>query len=99
MVGPFIFFRPYGPAVLPPEQPINVRPHPHIGLSTLTWLFEGTIMHRDSLGYAQEIKPGEVNWMTAGSGIVHSERNARTARRAIQPAVRTADLDGVAQGA
>ena len=74
MVGPFIFFDHMGPAVLPPEQPINVRPHPHIGLSTLTWLFEGTIMHRDSLGYAQEITPGEVNWMTAGKGIVHSER-------------------------
>lgn len=75
MVGPFVFFDHMGPATLPPEQPIDVRPHPHIGLSTLTWLFEGTIMHRDSLGYAQEILPGEVNWMTAGSGIVHSERS------------------------
>lgn len=75
MVGPFVFFDHMGPASLPPERPINVRPHPHIGLSTLTWLFEGTIMHRDSLGYAQEIVPGEVNWMTAGSGIVHSERS------------------------
>ena len=75
MVGPFIFFDQIGPAILPAEQPVNVRPHPHIGLSTLTWLFEGTIMHRDSLGFAQEIKPGEVNWMTAGSGIVHSERS------------------------
>lgn len=75
MVGPFIFFDQMGPAVLPPERPVNVRPHPHIGLSTLTWLFEGAIMHRDSLGHAQEIKPGEVNWMTAGSGIVHSERS------------------------
>jgi hypothetical protein len=75
MVGPFVFFDQMGPAVLPAGQPVNVRPHPHIGLATLTWLFEGTIMHRDSLGYAQEIKPGEVNWMTAGSGIVHSERS------------------------
>lgn len=74
MVGPFIFFDHMGPALLPPERPVDVRPHPHIGLSTLTWLFEGTIMHRDSLGHAQEIRPGEVNWMTAGSGIVHSER-------------------------
>lgn len=74
MVGPFIFFDQMGPSVLPPEAPVNVRPHPHIGLSTLTWMFDGVIMHRDSLGYAQEIKPGEINWMTAGSGIVHSER-------------------------
>ena len=74
-VGPFVFFDHFGPAELPPEQPINVRPHPHIGLSTLTWLFDGAMMHRDSLGYQQEILPGEVNWMTAGSGIVHSERS------------------------
>lgn len=57
MVGPFIFFDPMGPATLPPENPINVRPHPHIGLATITWLVEGSIMHRDSLGYAQEIQP------------------------------------------
>ena len=74
MVGPFIFFDHMGPATLGPDNPINVRPHPHIGLSTLTWLFEGEIMHRDSLGFTQKIKAGEVNWMTAGSGIVHSER-------------------------
>lgn len=74
MVGPFILFDHFGPATLPKDQPINIRPHPHIGLATLTWLFEGSIMHRDSLGSAQEIHPGEVNWMTAGSGIVHSER-------------------------
>ena len=74
MVGPFVFFDHMGPATLGPDQPINVRPHPHIGLSTLTWLFEGSIMHRDSLGIAQEIQPGEFNSMTAGSGIVHSER-------------------------
>ncbi len=74
MVGPFIFFDQMGPATLAADSPINVRPHPHIGLATLTWLIEGAIMHRDSLGYAQDIRPGEVNWMTAGAGIVHSER-------------------------
>ncbi|WOF75352.1 pirin family protein [Parvibaculaceae bacterium PLY_AMNH_Bact1] len=73
-VGPFVFFDQMGPAVFPVGEGISVRPHPHIGLSTLTWLFEGEIMHRDSLGYVQAIRPGEVNWMTAGSGIVHSER-------------------------
>lgn len=73
-VGPFIFFDQMGPAVFGEGEGIDVRPHPHIGLSTLTWLVEGEIMHRDSLGYAQPIRPGEVNWMTAGNGIVHSER-------------------------
>ena len=75
MVGPFIFLDHMGPAEFAPgDEAINVRPHPHIGLSTLTYLFEGEIMHRDSLGYTQAIRPGEVNWMTAGSGITHSER-------------------------
>ena len=75
MVGPFIFLDQMGPAEFAPgTDAINVRPHPHIGLSTLTYLFEGEILHRDSLGYTQPIRPGEVNWMTAGSGIVHSER-------------------------
>ena len=75
MVGPFIFLDHMGPAEFAPgSDAINVRPHPHIGLSTLTYLFEGEIMHRDSLGYTQAIRPGEVNWMTAGKGIVHSER-------------------------
>jgi len=75
MVGPFIFLDQMGPAEFAPgSDAINVRPHPHIGLSTLTYLFEGEIMHRDNLGYTQAIRPGEVNWMTAGSGIVHSER-------------------------
>lgn len=75
MVGPFVFLDQMGPAEFAPgSDAINVRPHPHIGLSTLTYLFEGEIMHRDSLGYTQPIIPGEVNWMTAGSGIVHSER-------------------------
>jgi len=73
-VGPFIFFDQMGPATLEGDTMLDVRPHPHIGLATLTWMLEGAIMHRDSLGYAQEIKPGEVNLMTAGHGIVHSER-------------------------
>ncbi len=73
-VGPFIFLDHMGPATLAPGVAFDVRPHPHIGLSTLTWLFEGAIMHRDSLGEVQRIEPGEVNWMTSGHGIVHSER-------------------------
>ncbi|MCA3555825.1 pirin family protein [Aestuariivirga sp.] len=76
MVGPFIFFDQMGPALMRPGQGIDVRPHPHIGLATVTWLFDGSIYHRDSLGSAQPISPGELNWMTAGSGIVHSERTA-----------------------
>ena len=75
MVGPFIFLDHMGPAIMhAPNDHMDVRPHPHIGLSTLTYLFEGKILHRDSLGYVQVIEPGEVNWMTAGKGIAHSER-------------------------
>ncbi len=74
MVGPFIFWDQMGPASFPIGGGVNVRPHPHIGLATLTYLFDGEIYHRDSLGTAQPIKPGEVNLMTAGRGIVHSER-------------------------
>ena len=74
MVGPFIFLDHMGPAEFQPGTGIDVRPHPHIGLATVTYLFEGEIFHRDNLGSAQPIRPGEVNWMTAGSGIVHSER-------------------------
>src|ERR1700760_947657 len=73
-IGPFVFFDHMGPAVLSGERALDVRPHPHIGLATVTYLFEGEIMHRDSLGSVQPIRPGAVNWMTAGSGIVHSER-------------------------
>ena len=73
-VGPFIFFDHMGPAEFPPGAGVNVRAHPHIGLATITYLFEGEILHRDSLGYVQAIRPGEVNWMTAGRGIVHSEK-------------------------
>ena len=74
MVGPFVFFDHMGPAVFPPGKGIAVRPHPHIGLATITYLFEGQIMHRDNLGYEQAIEAGAVNLMTAGRGIVHSER-------------------------
>jgi redox-sensitive bicupin YhaK (pirin superfamily) len=76
MVGPFIFFDHMGPVSFPPGIPrtVDVRPHPHIGLATVTYLFEGEIMHRDSVGSEQPIRPGEVNWMIAGRGIAHSER-------------------------
>jgi len=74
MIGPFIFFDHLGPAVFDPGKGVDVRPHPHIGLATVTYLFEGELVHRDSLGFVQTIRPGDVNWMTAGSGITHSER-------------------------
>ena len=80
MVGPFVFLDEFGPTVLPAGEGIDVRPHPHIGLSTLTYLFEGDMMHRDSLGIEQAIRPGAANWMTAGRGIVHSERSGAEAR-------------------
>jgi len=85
MVGPFIFFDHFGPAEFHAGQGIDVRPHPHIGLATVTFLFDGEIMHRDSLGTAAAIRPGEVNWMTAGRGIVHSERTAPDHRREGEP--------------
>lgn len=84
MVGPFIFFDQMGPAEFITNQGIDVRPHPHINLSTLTYLFEGEIMHRDSLGTEQAIKPGAVNWMRAGRGIVHSERTRDELRQSGQ---------------
>lgn len=74
MIGPFIFFDVMGPAKFPPGAGIDVRPHPHIGLATVTYLFDGEIRHRDSLGFDQIIRPGDVNWMIAGRGIAHSER-------------------------
>ena len=80
MVGPFIFFDEMGPATFKPGAGIDVRPHPHIGLATVTYLFEGEMRHRDSLGCDQVIRPGDVNWMTAGRGIVHSERTDDDAR-------------------
>jgi redox-sensitive bicupin YhaK (pirin superfamily) len=82
MVGPFIFFDAMGPVVFEAGAGIDVRPHPHIGLATVTYLFEGEILHRDSLGSVQPIVPGDVNWMTAGRGIVHSERSDPRKRRA-----------------
>jgi redox-sensitive bicupin YhaK (pirin superfamily) len=82
MVGPFVFFDHIGPASFEPNFPrsADVRPHPHIGLATVTYLFEGEMTHRDSLGFTQDIRPGEVNWMTAGRGITHSERFERLRR-------------------
>ena len=74
MIGPFIFFDHFGPIAFAPGEGADVRPHPHIGLATVTYLFEGEMIHRDSLGSVQTIEPGAVNWMTAGCGIVHSER-------------------------
>src|SRR5882762_2452228 len=82
MVGPFIFFDHMGPVDFAPGSGIDVRPHPHINLATVTYLFEGEILHRDSLGSEQPIRPGAVNWMTAGRGIVHSERSPADERKA-----------------
>ncbi len=79
-VGPFIFFDHFGPVTITPADNHDVRPHPHIGLATLTYLFEGVILHRDNMGYTQRIEPGAINWMTAGSGIVHSERRPEAER-------------------
>lgn len=79
-VGPFVFLDQMGPAAMPPGQGIDVRPHPHIGLATVTYLFDGEILHRDSLGSRQPIRPGDLNWMTAGRGIVHSERTPPAVR-------------------
>ncbi len=79
-VGPYVFFDHFGPTGLAPGQGMDVRPHPHINLATVTYLFEGEIVHRDSLGSFQPIRPGDINWMTAGRGIVHSERTAPSLR-------------------
>ncbi|HEY5338486.1 MAG TPA: pirin family protein, partial [Rhizomicrobium sp.] len=81
-IGPFVFFDYFGPATFAPGKGIDVRPHPHIGLATVTYLFEGAQMHRDSIGSVQDITPGAVNWMTAGRGIVHSERTGPQTRAA-----------------
>jgi redox-sensitive bicupin YhaK (pirin superfamily) len=80
MVGPFIFFDQMGPATFAPGRGLDVRPHPHIGLATVTYLFAGEVVHRDSLGTLQPIRPGDVNWMTAGRGIAHSERTSPETR-------------------
>jgi redox-sensitive bicupin YhaK (pirin superfamily) len=84
-VGPFVFVDHMGPAVFEPGRGVDVRPHPHIGLATVTFLWAGTIHHRDSLGHAQDINPGDVNWMTAGRGIVHSERSPQLLREGEHP--------------
>jgi redox-sensitive bicupin YhaK (pirin superfamily) len=81
LVGPFIFFDHMGPSEFETGQGIDVRPHPHINLATVTYLFEGEIVHRDSIGSLQTIRPGDVNWMLAGSGIAHSERSSPEARQ------------------
>ncbi len=80
-VGPFVYVDHMGPAILNEQTNLDVLPHPHIGLATLTYLFEGSIMHRDSMGNEVEIKPGAVNWMTAGKGVVHSERTPQNLRQ------------------
>jgi redox-sensitive bicupin YhaK (pirin superfamily) len=82
MIGPFVFLDEMGPAHLAPGAGLDVRPHPHIGLATLTYLFEGEILHQDSLGVRQPIRPGDVKWMVAGRGIVHSERTPQALRPA-----------------
>jgi redox-sensitive bicupin YhaK (pirin superfamily) len=79
-IGPFVFFDHFGPIDVRPENNFDVRPHPHIGLATVTFLFDGAMLHRDSLGNAQRIEPGAINWMTAGRGIVHSERRPEDLR-------------------
>ncbi len=80
MVGPFIFFDHLGPTTFAPGYGVDVRPHPHIALATVTYLFAGSLEHRDSLGTVREIRPGDVNWMSAGSGIAHSERTPQASR-------------------
>jgi redox-sensitive bicupin YhaK (pirin superfamily) len=79
-VGPFVFFDYFGPVDFAPDKGIDVRPHPHIGLATITYLFDGSQIHRDTLGSVQEIVPGDVSWMTAGRGIAHSERTSAEVR-------------------
>ena len=96
MVGPFIFFDQMGPSEFLLGEGIDVRPHPHIGLATVTYLFRGEIMHRDSLGTALPIRPGAVNWMTAGQGIAHSERTSPAERARGRQAVRHPVLGGSA---
>lgn len=84
-IGPFVFLDHLGPIRVSDSSKLDVRPHPHIGLSTVTYLFSGRAFHRDSLGFAQEIKPGELNWMTAGRGIVHSERTPESEIDPVHP--------------
>ena len=92
-VGPFVFFDYFGPVDFAPGKGVDVRPHPHIGLATVTYLFDGSQMHRDTLGSVQEIQPGDVNWMTAGRGIAHSERTGAETRAARPSPARHPELD------
>jgi redox-sensitive bicupin YhaK (pirin superfamily) len=98
MVGPFIFFDQMGPAQLIAGQGLDVRPHPHIGLATVTYLFDGRVMHRDSKGNALEITPGAMNLMTAGRGIAHSERSPLSARRGSEGFFWNSKLDRASRG-
>ena len=95
---PLHLLRPDGPGGIRAGAGVDVRPHPHIGLATVTYLFDGEILHRDSLGTFAAIRPGEVNWMTAGRGIVHSERTGAGAARERRQAARPAMLGGAAEG-
>ena len=97
MVGPFVFFDHMGPVDFPAGPTINVRPHPHVALATVTYLFDGEILHRDSLGFRQEIHPGDVNWMVAGRGIVHSERTTPRSLGAADAPARHPVLGGAAR--
>ena len=92
MVGPFIFFDQMGPAEFITDKGIDVRPHPHIGLGTVTYLYEGEFHHRDCLGTDQMIYPGEVNWMIAGNGVTHSERTSAETRARARATLRHPDL-------
>ena len=98
-VGPFLFFDHFGPITAHPADNHDVRPHPHIGLATVTYLFEGAMMHRDSTGVVQRIEPGAINWMTAGSGIVHSERTPDDLRAITRRSHGSAAVGGLAGGA
>jgi redox-sensitive bicupin YhaK (pirin superfamily) len=95
MVGPFVFFDEMGPAEFLTDQGIDVRPHPHIRLATVTYLYKGEFQHRDSLGTNQMIYPGEVNWMIAGNSVTHSERTSEKTRKKRQQFVRYPNMGGV----
>ena len=95
-VGPFLFFDHFGPVTAQPGDDHDVRPHPHIGLATVTYLFEGAMLHRDSIGAVQRIEPGAINWMTAGRGIVHSERTPEDLRGSDAAQPRPAAVGGAA---
>ena len=97
MVGPFIFFDQMGPAEFTPGHAVDVRPHPHIGLATVTYLYQGTLRHKDSLGTTQDIQPGALNYMVAGHAITHSERTPPELREQKHPLFWPSNLDGASQ--